>query len=88
MKEKLETQIETPTTKRVSIKRILLVFALVIFLSGIVYGITNASSFMSTLPVVKVENVFVDINGDGIVDFVPYAEVVINKGSLSLPPSP
>jgi hypothetical protein len=86
MKTKTETQIEAPLTQRVTIKKILLVLALVIFLSGIVYGLTNASSFMSTLPVVKVENVFVDMNGDGVLDFVPYAEVVINKGNLTASP--
>lgn len=87
MKMKPETQIEAPS-KKISIKRILLVLALVIFLSGIVYGLTNASSFMSTLPVVKVENVFVDMNGDGVLDFVPYAEVVVNTGTPNLSPSP
>lgn len=33
----------------------------------------------------KIENVFVDINGDGYLDYVKYAEVIVNPGENSFP---
>lgn len=44
--------------------------------------------FTNTEEVVKVEKVFIDVNGDGLQDYVRYAEVVLNKGNLNLTPSP
>jgi hypothetical protein len=46
----------------------------------------NNNYFASTDKIVKIENVFVDVNGDGLQDYVRYAEVVINTGNLT--PSP
>lgn len=48
----------------------------------------NDNFFGSTEEVVKVERVFIDVNGDGLQDYVRYAEVVLNKGNLNLTPSP
>ena len=53
------------------------ILALVAFcLLGIIYYF-----FELTPQVTKVTNLFVDINGDGLVDFIQSAKVIINTGS-------
>lgn len=67
---------------------------LAVLIVGVVVGILfiifgGGLSPSSAVNVIHIEDAFVDVNGDGLVDFVTQADVVINTGNnLNLPLSP
>jgi hypothetical protein len=64
-------------------KGLLLLSALLLAL--LVFAALNAvlrPAAVANLTPVTVEGVFADINGDGLVDYVVKAEVIVNKGPL------
>jgi len=70
--------------------KVIIVLCGLIIIAAIFVGVITVYNDNFALPdkAVAIENVFVDINGDGLLDFVRYAEVIINTGSLNLTPSP
>lgn len=68
--------------------KLLLATVIVVIIGGLTVGaiaIYN-NNLASTQEVFKFEGIFVDINGDGLQDYVRYAEVVINKGDFTVSP--
>lgn len=60
--------------------RLVYVFAVIIFLSlfaGVAYLAIPAEG--SDMPTTTVKEVFLDMNNDGLVDYVRWAEVVLQK---------
>jgi hypothetical protein len=85
---KKETEIETTPRKGLGLRNGLILMAVVVIFFGALYLLTSYNSATATgdLPVQIIKSVFVDINGDGKLDFIKYGEVVLNTGSLA--PSP
>jgi hypothetical protein len=85
---KKETEIETTSKKGLGLRNGLILMAVVVIFFGALYLLTSYNSATATgdLPVQIIKSVFVDINGDGKLDFIKYGEVVLNTGSLA--PSP
>lgn len=50
----------------------------IIFIAGIVFMVNNVTN----LEITRVRNSFVDIDGDGLVDYVIKADVIFNTGDL------
>jgi predicted small integral membrane protein len=70
--------------------KILIAFCIVVVIGAVAVGIVTVYNTNFALPdkAIAIENVFVDIDGDGKLDFVRYAEVIINTGNLNLTSSP
>jgi hypothetical protein len=68
--------------------KLLIAVFLVIVISALIGGVIFVynNNIASTQEVFKFEGIFVDINGDGLQDYVRYAEVVINKGDFTISP--
>jgi hypothetical protein len=84
----------TPNNKsegRSFFTKLLLATIIVVVVGGLIvggitlYNIYNNPS-TRTEEVLQFEGIFVDINGDGLDDYVRYAEVVINKGDFTVSP--
>lgn len=78
----------TVRPKGLGLRNGLLLMVFVVMLFGGLYLLTsyNPATATGDLPVQVIKSVFVDINGDGKLDFIKYGEVVLNTGSLT--PSP
>ena len=64
-----------------------LIFLVCIVMIGVwVLDVATASGG-TTMSTQNITDVFIDINGDGLVDYVTKAEVIINNGGASFPSS-
>jgi hypothetical protein len=70
------------------LRKLIIAVCIVVVVGALLAGAISLynSNFVSAERVYKIENVFVDINGDGLQDYVRYAEVVINKGDFTVSP--
>lgn len=68
--------------------KLLLATVIVVVIGCLIAGavVVYNNYIVTTEEVLKFEGIFVDINGDGLEDYVKYAEVVINKGDFTLSP--
>jgi hypothetical protein len=68
--------------------KLLIAVVIVSVVAGILVGgwALYTNYFSSSQEVLKFESIFVDIDGDGLQDYVRYAEVVINKGDFTVSP--
>jgi len=68
-------------------KTLIVAFALIAIV-GLIFGAMSVYNtfFVTPEELFKFEGIFVDINGDGLQDYVRYAEVVINKGDFTVSP--
>jgi hypothetical protein len=75
---------------RSGLTKILIASCIVIVIGALIAGVVTVYNNNFALPdkAVAIENVFVDIDGDGKLDFVRYAEVILNTGNLNLTASP
>jgi hypothetical protein len=68
----------------------IIAFCVVVVIGAILTGVVTVYNNNFALPdkAIAIENIFVDIDGDGKLDFVRYAEVILNTGNLNLTSSP
>ena len=64
----------------------ILVFAFVFFVVGALASdsIVSAMPNRQEIPTETLEGIFLDVNGDGLVDFIVYADVIMNDGDSNL----
>ena len=68
--------------------------ASVLFAALVIIGLVAFYSFQAVsaqpqpMNAVSVNGYFIDVNGDGLLDYVVASNVIINKGGVNLPPSP
>jgi hypothetical protein len=62
--------------------------ALVVLILAVALGLYVVNSPLFTMEKTQVTNAFVDINGDGLLDFVVDASVIINTGQPNFPYQP
>jgi len=82
------TQSNEPQGKSFLTKLLLVIVIGVVVGALIVGAIAIYNNSFALEKATPIENFFVDINGDGLLDFVRYAKVIINTGNLNLIPSP
>jgi hypothetical protein len=70
--------------------KVVIVICVLIIIGAVFAGVVTVYNNNFALPdkAVVIENIFVDIDGDGLLDFVRYAEVIVNTGVPNLSPSP
>jgi len=70
------------------VTKLIIAVCIVVVVGALLAGAISLynSNFVSTEEVYKFENIFVDIDGDGLQDYVRYAEVVLNKGDFTVSP--
>jgi hypothetical protein len=68
--------------------KLIIALCMVIIIGAIFAGVITVynNTLVSAEEVLQFEGIFVDINGDGLDDYVRYAEVVINKGDFTVSP--
>jgi hypothetical protein len=68
--------------------KLIIAILIVVVIGALLLGAITIynNTFVSAEEVYKFENIFVDIDGDGLQDYVRYAEVVINKGDFTVSP--
>jgi hypothetical protein len=66
---------------------ILLMVIVVLAVAGLYVGLTYVSA-TPTIEPVRIEGYFIDVNGDGNLDYVVSSDVILNTGPLNLMPSP
>ena len=81
------TQNNKPEGKNFFHKFLIAIFIVLVVATLIAGAITVYNTFfVTTEELLKFEGIFVDIDGDGLQDYVKYAEVVINKGDFTISP--
>lgn len=61
---------------------------IMIFVGALYFAITGAEAKVQPMNSVPVNGYFIDVNGDGRLDYVITSDVIINDGDVNLPPSP
>lgn len=81
------TQSNKPEGKSFIIKLIIAVLIVGVISALLLGAVTLYNTYIvTTEEILKFEGIFVDIDGDGLQDYVKYAEVVINKGDFTISP--
>ena len=69
----------------------IIIMGLIVIVCLVMFGFwlmdANGASGGTTMSTQNITGVFIDINGDGLVDYVTNAEVIINNGGASFPSS-
>jgi hypothetical protein len=66
---------------------VLLMVIVVMVVAGLYLGLTYVSATPTIKPV-QINGYFIDVNGDGNLDYVVSSDVILNTGQLNLTPSP
>lgn len=87
MNNKIE-KADAPIKKKTIDKLVIAVCVLIIVFSIAMGGITLYNNLLppKTDSVVIIKDIFTDINGDGLDDYIGYAEVIFNKGDFTISP--
>ena len=81
-RERFESRLSQPVP--ISGKVILIVVLVVILVAALgVFVLTQPTSPFAGLQVTTVRGAFVDVDGDGRVDYVPYMQVIVNPGKIN-----
>lgn len=76
-----------PAQEKVSIGRTAIIIAISIVVLGVLaFLILDAPNVNAETSISVFKDVFVDINGDGLIDYVRYAEVVVNAENFPVNP--
>ena len=79
-RERFESGLSRPVPISKKVILIVLVVVILIAVVGVLVLIQPASPFAG-LKVITVRSIFLDVNGDGLVDYVPYLQAIINGGN-------
>jgi hypothetical protein len=79
---------EKPKTGHLGWKGGILLMIVVVALVGALYLGFTAVTAKPVVQPVQLNGYFIDVNGDGKLDYVVSSEVIINTGQLNLTPSP
>ncbi len=85
-----KNEVGAPSGRGGFLKRLLLAIVIVAVIGGLIYLIVKeAIEPKNSLNVTQIKNVFIDVNEDGLIDYISDANVILNTGNnLNLPVSP
>lgn len=79
---------ETPKKQGMSwTLKICLIISVIVLLVLMYIGLENVTA-KPIMQITQLDGYFIDVNGDGMLDYVVSSEVIINDGGLNLPSAP